>query len=156
GDVAAWSGQACHEPGADGVPGYWEDDWNDGGRLLGGERCLGSSRKNDIDLEPGELGRNLGKTCGASLAPTILDSDVAAVNPTEIAQTSLKSSDQCRLRRCGTGTNKANGPLRLLRKCRERPCCNGSAKQCDELAPPDHSITSSARASKVGGTSRPS
>src|SRR5262245_875842 len=30
-----------------------------------------------------------------------------------------------------------------------------SAEQRDELPPPDHSITSSARTSKVGGTSRP-
>jgi hypothetical protein len=44
---------------------------------------------------------------------------------------------------------------RLLRARRERPrgCC--AAKQRDELASP-HSITSSARASTVGGISRPS
>src|SRR5262249_31925747 len=43
---------------------------------------------------------------------------------------------------------------RLLRPRRERPRCR-TAEQSDELAPP-HSITSSARASNVGGTSRPS
>src|SRR6516164_412912 len=44
---------------------------------------------------------------------------------------------------------------RLLRARRERPrgC---AAEQRDELASFDHSITSSARASSVGGTSRPS
>src|SRR5215470_1316159 len=44
---------------------------------------------------------------------------------------------------------------RLLRPRRERPRSR-SAEQRDELAPPHHSITSSARASSVGGTSRPS
>jgi hypothetical protein len=42
----------------------------------------------------------------------------------------------------------------LLRTRRKRPR-RRAAEQCDELAPP-HSITSSARASRVGGTSRPS
>ena len=44
---------------------------------------------------------------------------------------------------------------RLLRARRERPRCRRATEQRDELAPP-HSITSSARASSVGGTVRPS
>ena len=50
----------------------------------------------------------------------------------------------------------ASHPLgRLLRARSERPRRCRAAEQRDELAPP-HSITSSARASSVGGTSRPS
>src|SRR5439155_9388418 len=48
---------------------------------------------------------------------------------------------------------------RLLRACRERPRDCRAADEREELAPPDlwaHSITSSARAMSVGGTSRPS
>src|SRR5262249_60951079 len=45
--------------------------------------------------------------------------------------------------------------LALLRARRERPCCRSAAEQCDELAAL-HSITSSARASNVAGTARPS
>src|SRR5262245_48087539 len=44
---------------------------------------------------------------------------------------------------------------RWLRARRERPRLRRAAKQRDELAAP-HSMTSSARASKVGGTVRPS
>jgi hypothetical protein len=44
----------------------------------------------------------------------------------------------------------------LLRPRRERPCRCRSAKQHDEVAATDHSITSSARASRVGGISKPS
>src|SRR4029450_12685567 len=50
-------------------------------------------------------------------------------------------------------------PLTLLRARRERPGCSHAAEQRDELAPSHpraHSITSSARASSVDGTSRPS
>jgi hypothetical protein len=47
-------------------------------------------------------------------------------------------------------------PLALLRARRERPSCRRAAEQRDELAAPHHSITSSARASSVGGISRPS
>src|SRR5262249_32909581 len=46
-------------------------------------------------------------------------------------------------------------PFGLLRARRERPGDNRAAEQRDELAPL-HSITSSARASSWGGTSRPS
>ena len=45
--------------------------------------------------------------------------------------------------------------VRLLRARGERPRDRRAAEKRDELAPP-HSITSSARASSVGGTSRPS
>src|SRR5262245_27619576 len=58
-------------------------------------------------------------------------------------------------------TDKADAQhLRLLlRTRRERPSCRSAAEQRDELAPLhrcNHSITSSARASSVAGTSRPS
>jgi hypothetical protein len=44
----------------------------------------------------------------------------------------------------------------LLRARRDRPRRRGTAEQRDELAAGAHSITSSARASRVGGISRPS
>src|SRR6266516_7214500 len=64
---------------------------------------------------------------------------------------------------CGAGGfawRAADGELygrsiALLRPCRERPCGRRAAEQRDERAPL-HSITSSARASSIGGTSRPS
>src|SRR5262249_21545707 len=42
-----------------------------------------------------------------------------------------------------------------MRMCCKRPCRSQPSKQTDELAA-SHSITSSARASSIGGTSRPS
>src|SRR5215475_13672525 len=56
----------------------------------------------------------------------------------------------------GAGHQHADTPyaLALRRARRERPCCRRAAEKRDEVAP-IHSITSSARASRVGGTSRP-
>ena len=59
------------------------------------------------------------------------------------------------VRGCGQEHADAPHPLALLRARRERPRGRRAAEQRDELAPL-HSITSSARASRVGGTSRPS
>src|SRR5262245_60566494 len=42
-----------------------------------------------------------------------------------------------------------------LRASRKRPRGRRAPEERDELAPPDHSITSSARASIIGGISRP-
>src|SRR5262245_23664930 len=47
-------------------------------------------------------------------------------------------------------------PLALLRPRRERPRSRRAAEQRDEAAAPHYSSTSSARASSVGCTSRPS
>jgi hypothetical protein len=58
--------------------------------------------ENDIDLQPDELGRELGEAFAASLRPTILDRDGAAFYPAEFAQSLDKSRRQLALRRrCG-------------------------------------------------------
>jgi len=38
----------------------------------------------NIDLQPNELGRDLGVALGASLRPAIFDCDVATLGPTEV------------------------------------------------------------------------
>src|SRR6516162_9900059 len=60
----------------------------------------------------------------------------------------------------GSGAHEnANAPHplgRRLRARRERPGHRRAPEQRDELAAPHHSITSSALASRAGGTARPS
>src|SRR5262249_38987079 len=51
--------------------------------------------------------------------------------------------------------SNASHAFGLLRPRRERPRCRRAAEKRDELAPP-HSITSSASASSLSGTSSPS
>src|SRR5262249_49072675 len=88
-----------------------------------------------------------------SFRPAILDRDVPAFEITCLAETLQKrTQDRC----CLAGRSRAQEPdhrHRLLRARQERPR-GRAAEERDERAPP-HSITSSARASSVAGTSRP-
>src|SRR6516165_12062499 len=92
----------------------------------------------------------------------MLDSDIAVLGPAERLETLAKCNDPSQhfgivlgvwMQECD-----AAHALALLRARRERPrrC---AAKQRDELAPLHlcgHSITSSARATRLSGTVRPS
>src|SRR5262249_52082156 len=64
-----------------------------------------------------------------------------------------QESDLCRR---GVPEKPYHRHRRLLRPRRERPSRRRATEQRDELAPSDHSITSSARASSMGGRCRPS
>src|SRR5262249_28659299 len=81
---------------------------------------------------------------------------VTTVDPTEFAEPQYESGNPLALNRRVGSTQESDGRqlALLLRARRERPG-GDTGEQCDELAPPHHSITSSARASSVGGTSRP-
>src|SRR5262249_5952160 len=87
------------------------------------------------------------------------DLHVAADRPAQLLQT-LQERRAARLRhgiarRLAHEHADAPHPLRLLRARREWPRGGRAGEQRDELASL-HSITSSARASSVGGTVRPS
>src|SRR5262249_13965127 len=100
----------------------------------------------DIDLEPDEVGRDLGEALVESFPPAILDRDVATVDPAEFTQS---------LHKCGgpfaSGRTRALAQetdcrhfARLLRACCKRPRRRRAAHQRDELSL-SHSIPSSAR-----------
>jgi hypothetical protein len=63
---------------------------------LGVGNCRPSARDNDIDLAPHELGNELGGALVASLHPTIIDGDIAAVDPAELAHPLRKSGEALR------------------------------------------------------------
>jgi len=69
-----------------------------------------------------------------------------------VSQPSAKAS--LSLNVVSTPTHRTRSPCSRAR--RERPRHRRAAEQRDELAAFNHSITSSARASRIGGTSRPS
>src|SRR5262249_11375333 len=92
-------------------------------------------------------------------APAVFDADVLADGPTQFLQ-ALQKRRVTALRICvvrGQVHKYTNLPHSAGWLCpsRERPRCRRAAEQRDELAA-RHSITSSARASSVGGTSMPS
>src|SRR6266545_788500 len=92
-----------------------------------------------------------------SVGPSILDGDGATFDPTKLSQPLDKSSYPLARSQTRGRSQEPDGRqlASLLCARRERPRNRCAAEQRDELAPP-HSITSSARASSVGGTSRPS
>ena len=100
-------------------------------------RTAGARRDNDIDLQPDELGRDLGEALAASLRPAILDRDGATLDPAEFAQPLHKSGGPWAPgRRRGRAQEPDGRQLRrLLRTRRERPRCRRAAEQRDELAP---------------------
>ena len=90
------------------------------------------------------------------IGPTEFDMCVPALLVSGFQQAMAKCIDNFDVRSGGALMEEADHRhRRLLRPRRERPRCSRAAKQRDEL-PPFHSITSSARASSVGGTVRPS
>ena len=85
-------------------------------------RPRASHRHNDIDLKPDKLGRDLGITLGASLGPTIVNDNGAALDPSQFAQPLHKSGQPLALGCQCARTQVPNGwQLRgLLRARRER------------------------------------
>src|SRR5438876_6438555 len=92
-----------------------------------------------------------------AIGESILDLDVATLVVSEIAQAVAK---RCKIARSGgcreRGHDSDHRHRHLLRARRERPRGHCAADKRDEVAPPDHSITSSAATSRPGRTSRPS
>src|SRR5262249_48548576 len=88
----------------------------------------------------------------------IIQAGGTAIDPTAFLETLQEGADPglCFRIILGICHQHADAPhLLRLRARRERPRCRRAAEHRNELAPV-HSITSSARASSVGGTSRPS
>src|SRR5262249_53898696 len=92
-------------------------------------------------------------------APAVFDAHVAAIGPTQFLQPLQERSDTGKRFRIVRGPGQqhpdAPHPLALLRARRERPSRCRAAEQRYELAAL-HSSTSSARASRLSGTVRPS
>src|SRR5262245_47051863 len=89
--------------------------------------------------------------------PARIELDIDAISPAQLPQPLPKCSETglrfsiVRIRM----HQHADAPHwpRLLRAHRHRPCRRRAPEQRDELAPPDHSLTSSARASTLCGIS---
>src|SRR5262249_18003425 len=99
-----------------------------------------------------------------SLCQPKLNVEVLAFNVAEVTKTCPKWVDACPVLaeyirllsgRKETKIPNPSVPLRFLSAGREWPHCGRAAEKGDEIPPP-HSITSSARASSVGGMVMPS
>src|SRR5262249_15002609 len=97
---------------------------------------------------------------GAVVAPAAVDPHIAANTPAHFLQALVERRKSIVAFWIIHGAVHKHAdpphPLGLLRACRERPRSRRAAKQRDELAPPNHSMTSSASASSLSGTVSPS
>src|SRR5262249_19337138 len=114
--------------------------------------------EDNLRIERDQLGRISRQVREGADAPAIIDPQVASNRPARFRKP-LQERQQARLRFRIVRTavhEHADAPhaLALLSACSERPRRRAAEKR-DEVAAL-HSITSSARASSVGGTSRPS
>src|SRR5262249_22931021 len=111
-------------------------------------------RRDHGDLSANQFGRQRRQSIDLIVSPAIFDCYVLTLDIAGILQALPKSAQTLGrpVRRCGV-EEPNNRHRRLLRARRERPR-RRAAEERDELAA-HHSITSSARASTVGGMSRP-
>src|SRR5262249_40272061 len=97
---------------------------------------------------------------GVGRGPAGLDTQVLPDAPAQYGQPLQERSEAGLpyriIGKCREEHADAPYPLALLRPRHERPRRRRAAEQRDEFAPGAHSITSSARASSVSGTTRPS
>src|SRR4029077_14362907 len=127
--------------------------WNGLRRLphRGQDRC--ASDKNDFGRRSDERGSVRSEAVWVAGGKMIIDMNVAAFDPTQCRPRGFERFNaRCRIKVAHNHADPANASG-LLRARRERPRSRRALEQRDELAPGAHSITSSARASSVGGTS---
>src|SRR5262245_15260780 len=156
-DIASRPRQARNQAEGQHVTNRRNDDRNGRSGLLGSQGACCPVRDEYVDIEPKEFLGQRRQPVIIALCPTELDEEIATFEPAEIAKTGAKRGSATCVTGRGHETEEADaGRLGCLRSRRERPRRHRTAEQRDELASPDHSITSSARASSDGGTSRPS
>jgi len=114
--------------------------------------------KYDLGLQFDQFGRGFSVAASHTRGPAGINMYVLALCPAQTVQSPEKGTDALLpLDIIGGRIHEhrdAAHPLTLLRMGHQRPRCR-SSEQADEPAP-SHSITSSARASSVGGTIIPS
>src|SRR5262245_8747391 len=102
-----------------------------------------------------ERGRKRRQPVVLTICPAVVDHDVLTLDKASFVQSLANNGDRMRIGSGRTAAEESNHRQpTLLRARRERPRSRCSAEQRDERAS-SHSITSSARASSVGGTSKP-
>jgi hypothetical protein len=160
GDVPARPRQTGNQVRADRVARRRKHDRDHRRRLPGRDHGRGSPGDNDVDLEPDKFGRDLGEALVAPVRPAIFDRERATLHPAELAQPLREGGRPLALAQRRALAQEADGRrlAGLLRPRRKRPsnARRGRAADKRDERPAIRSITSSACASSVAGTSRPS
>src|SRR5262245_50267283 len=135
-----------------------EYNWNGRGRRFR-RHCRRRIPDNDCYLTLYEFGDNRRELFALEARPAVFDGHVLSLDKTNFPQSLAKRAHKRRRFAGGRALACVEKPdyrhRRLLSTRPQRPRGRRAAEYRDELAPL-HSITSSARASRVGGTVRPS
>src|SRR5262245_26799571 len=158
GDVAARPGKAGDKTKRDRVSAAAEDDRDRCGRSFGRLNSGGRTGRSDNgDATADEVSHERRQAIVSAVQPIVLDNHVLTLDVAGFAEASAERSGMASGGIGPPTADEADGRHRwLLCARRERPRERRAAEQRDELAPPHHSITSSAATSNLSGTVRPS
>ena len=125
--------------------------------FLAASGCGRRRRDDDVDLQPDQLGREVGQPVEPTLRESILDDDVLALDPPELTQPFPERLAGTAVTGGRAGREEAD-PIDLPRRLRLGGERRGEEAEgaSDEGSPVHYWITSSARASTAGGIVRPS
>jgi hypothetical protein len=153
-DIAAGTVETGNETEFDWIGADRKYDRHCCGCSFGGH-CSRRGERNDCGQGVGDqLGGQCRQPVEATIGRAIFDREVAAFDIAGLLE-ALSDGADLSIIELGAEEQADQRDRRLLRTCRDRPRDRRAAEQRDECSP-FHSITSSARASSVGGTSRPS
>src|SRR5262249_17640411 len=159
GDIAARTRKARNDAVPDRIGHRGEYDRYAAGCLQHSDRRRSTVDENRFGCGCHKLHGEGADAVGVGAGPAVVDANIVTLAPAALRQ----PLPQCRhaaprLRIGLSGTpNQRTDPrhsLGLLRACRERPCCRAAENRDERTSV--HSITSSARASSVSGTVKPS
>src|SRR5262249_46819276 len=156
GSVATGSRKALDIAGTDRIGNDHEYDRHGTGRLEERSRGRASTSEDDVGRKRDQFRHVSTYLGGIARGPADVNVQVAVLYPAPLLQPLKECRVACLGRRIVVGRDHADVPqaLALLRARRERPCRRTA--QCRKEAAAFHSITSSARASRDVGMSRPS
>ncbi len=142
-DVPARAREARDEPGANRIANGNHDDGDRLGGVLGCRHSLRPPRYDEVHLEPDQLGREAGQPVDPILSISIVDDNILALNPPELAQPLPERVEQGRPIGRGRHTKKTypRHLSRLLRPGGERRGEEATRQGPKERAPVHHSIT---------------
>ena len=95
-DVPARAREARDEPGANRIANGNHDDGDRLGGVLGRRHSLRPPRYDEVHLEPDQLGRQVGQPVDPTLRISIVDDNILALNPPELAQPLPERVEQVR------------------------------------------------------------
>jgi hypothetical protein len=158
-EVAARTSEAGDKTELDRVIADNEDDRDCAGCFLDREGHSRAAHRDDhCHVAAHEFGSRSVQPIDTVFRPAVFDRDVLALDITDF----LQALPKCAVKTKGDGVGCCgfdepdHRHCRLLCPSHQRRRHARAAEERDERAPRRHSITSSARASSVGGTSRPS